>query len=146
MHAVEKKDLERRGFLFLFHHTWSHPFLLSDERQKLSLSHFAFAIALLSGWGPTSSTHLSFILVFSLVPRNFSLGDEPFGEPFAGMSEGYGQLVLLNAVRSQRVLLIWVFPSVSHWSPQRSVSGNCFSSLKLRAALILEVPSPSVKN
>ena len=85
----------------------------SDERQKLSLSHFAFAIALLSGWGPTSSTHLSFHLVFSLVPRNFSLGDEPFAEPSAGMSEGYGQLLLLNAVRSQRGLLIWVFPSVS---------------------------------
>ena len=84
-----------------------------DERQKLSLSHFAFAIALLSGWGPTSSTHLSFHLVFSLVPRNFSLGDEPFAEPSAGMSEGYGQLLLLNAVRSQRGLLIWVFPSVS---------------------------------
>ena len=84
-----------------------------DERQKLSLSHFAFAIALLSGWGPTSSTHLSFHLVFSLVPRNFSLGDEPFAEPLAGMSEGYGQLVLLNAIRSQRGLLIWVFPSVS---------------------------------
>ena len=89
------------------------PTAPSDERQKLSLSHFAFAIALLSGWGPTSSTHLSFHLVFSLVPRNFSLGDEPFAEPSAGMSEGYGQLLLLNAVRSQRGLLIWVFPSVS---------------------------------
>ena len=104
---------QRGNFFFLG--TWDlvPPRDSRDERQKLSLSHFAFAIALLSGWGPTSSTHLSFHLVFSLVPRNFSLGDEPFAEPSAGMSEGYGQLLLLNAVRSQRGLLIWVFPSVS---------------------------------
>ena len=121
---------------------------LTDERQKLSLSHFAFAIALLSGWGPTSSTHLSFILVFSLVPRNFSLGDEPFGEPFAGMSEGYGQLVLLNAVRSQRGLLILSVPQCVTALSLRGV--NNFLARRwewpLLLASTLEVPSPSVKN
>ena len=109
---------------------------------------FAFAIALLCGWGPTSSTHLIFILLYSHLFQEIS----PLG-----MSHSLG---------CQR--------------DQRCVSGNCFSSLKLRAAThwgtlksgglseserhlvgpivhievtnattytcTLEVPSPSVKN
>ena len=115
--------------------------LKGDERQKLSLSHSLS----LCGWGPTSSTHLRFILLYShlfqeILPWGWAIRWDVRGIWTIGptkcrsLSERPPDLSV-----PQRVAALSLRGETISWHSAEVTIATTYTST-------LEVPSPSVKN